>query len=233
MNNYNELLENLRRDVIRLQEEGNSVIEIAKELNIGIDWVSSIVKDNEFYDEDKKVYEAIINDTEMRIDKKEDLIEKTNLSMVQINASLERLVKSHKLSEAKLWKRRILPPIDKSFYDKKEKEIFDMYIHGYRVDYISYIFKLNPDTLRRTMTTRRQKKGVYTRAALKESGSTTLGRNRILMEMIHFINYHFDDLSVHMDERNKQVFRRNLDTLTEDLVEGYTAKAKEESDNGD
>lgn len=41
MNNYNELLENLRKDVIRLEEEGNSIMEIAKELNIGLDWVCS------------------------------------------------------------------------------------------------------------------------------------------------------------------------------------------------
>ena len=232
MNNYNELLENLRKDVIRLQEEGNSVIEIAKELNISIDWVCSIIKDNKFYDEDKKVYDAIVNDTKMEIDKKYDLVKKTDLSIVQINAALTRLLASRKLSEAKLWKRRLLPPADKSVYNKNEKAMFDMYIRGYHVDYISYVFKLNPDTLRKTLHSHRNMRGLDNRGGVGESSGER--RNRMLMEMIHFINHHFNDLTARMDERNKQVFRRNLDVLTEDLVEDYITKPKEEEfNNGD
>lgn len=232
MNNYNELLENLRSDVIRLQEEGYTVIEIATELNIGIDWVCSIIKDNEFYDEDKKVYEAIVNDTEMEIDKKHDLVKKTDLSIVQINSALERLLASRKLSEAKLWKRRLLPPVDKFYYDKHEKDMFDMYIRGYHLDYISYVFKLNPDTLRKTMHSHKNMKGLDNREGLGESSGVR--RNRMLMELIHFVNHHFDDLTARMDERNKRIFRRNLDVLKEELVEDYIAKPKEEEpNNGD
>lgn len=170
----------------------------------------------------------------MEIDKKHDLVKKTDLSIVQINAALERLLASHKLSEAKLWKRRLLPPEDKTTYAKNEKAMFDMYIRGYHLDYISYVFKLNPDTLRKTLHSRRNMRGLDNRGGLGELERPSLGRNRMLMEMIHFINHHFNDLTARMDERNKQVFRRNLDVLTEDLVEDCIAEPKkEESDNGD
>ena len=107
-----------------------------------------------------------------------------------------------------------------------------MYIRGYHIDYISYVFKLNPDTLRKTLHSHRNMRGLDNREGLGESSGAR--RNRMLMEMIHFINHHFYDLTARMDERNKQVFRRNLDVLTEDLVEDYIAEPKkEESDNGD
>lgn len=219
MNNYNELLENLRQDVIRLEEEGYTIMEIATELNVGREWVYSIINNIDNNKAVEAVFNAINNDKKYRIASKEALGKITNLSLDKVNRALKILVEVGRISKAKLWKRELLASVDKEFYKSDEmKDLMDMYDKGYNTYYIGYVFGVNPNTLRKHISSYRIARGMEKRKTLI---SPSLTKDKMMMEYTHFINHHLDDLTDNMDEKNKELFKMNLEKLTDEVVDNF------------
>ena len=213
MNNIGELLNALTDSVNEKLSEGKSVDEIAKEFNIHKDWVVMILEKADTAED--TVLEAIKNDKNFNISTKNDLSELTGISISRLNVICSNLLRAQKVSYAALWKRCILPSTGGDVYDKGD-EIYNLYAHGFSMDYISYVYGANTGTMRKIIHILNKR---YDKERDVAKYNSTASKNRMLMEHIHFIRHHFDDLAKYMGAGCDTILKENIDALEAELVE--------------
>lgn len=220
MSNINTMLTSLSETVFSMLASGKTLDEISTELGVDKIWLNLIIESRDSVDE--MIYNVIVNDKTFEINSKNDLINKTQLNIDQINVSIARLLSQHRLPYATLWKRQLLPPTINKFHENPDY-FYKEYMDGCSLEYLSYITKVNPDTFRRMLATYRDEKNLTNRTDAEgdKKFNQVFSRNRSLLNYIKFIEFHFEDLSKDMSDISEAIFHNNLEKLKAELVECY------------
>ena len=196
--------------MLAMQNDDSNVETIAKMLNMNADDVNKIVGTT--CTDDNIVLQAIKNDVNFEINSKGDLKRKTGLSDACVNASLERLINTGKLSIERAWKHELIPSCLKTLENDDNIRIVDLFRKGYSTELISYLYSVNYNVFRKRLSTLCAKKD-------EKNSSSSKNRNKMFMDAAKIFEHNFNRLTVGMDTEAIEILKRNFKKFVEDSVD--------------